>query len=320
MEPPHTPRKETGIYLIDASIYIFQAHFSPYVECYGSAEQDLSAIYGFTQFLFQFLRRTSPTHLAVARDESLQIGFRHELHPLYKSNRELPDENLKMQLDACGRVAKALGIPDFSSRRFEADDILGTLACKAQNWFADDVEICIVSKDKDLAQLLKDERYCLWDYSGNKKRYRGDIIVSYGVSPEQFPDYLGLIGDAVDVISGVPGIGPVKAKALLSAFGSLHGIYDRLLEIPTLPIRGFKQLPLVLATHKEAAFLSRELATIVCNVSESNEEFASAELSDLLLAPASESQFASFLTEVGFKQYDADHLLLQFNKLNSLSS
>ena len=315
MDPANSIQKKTGVYLIDASIYIFQAHFSPYVECYGSDEQDLSAIFGFTQFLFQFLRRTSPTHLAIARDESLQTGFRHELHAHYKSNRELPDENLKMQLDACGIVSKALGIADFSSRRFEADDILGTLACKAQNWFADDVEICIVSKDKDLAQLLKDERYCLWDYSGNKKRYRDDVIVGYGVNPEQFPDYLGLIGDAVDVISGVPGIGPVKARALLSEFGSLQGIYERLQEIPNLPIRCCKQLPVVLTTHKEAAFLSRQLATIVCDVSEAGEEFASVELADLILSPASESQFTRFLTDVGFKPYDADRLLFQFNKL-----
>lgn len=307
------PRKETGIYLIDASIYIFQAHFSPYVECYGSSAQDLSAVFGFTQFLFQFLRRTSPTHLAVARDESLQTGFRHQLHPLYKSNRELPDENLKMQLDACGLVVQALGLADYCSDRFEADDILGTLASKAQSWFANDVEIGIVSKDKDLAQLLKDERCYLWDYSGNKKRYRADVVLDYGVTPEQFPDYLGLVGDPVDVISGVPGIGPVKAKALLKKFGSLQGVYERMMEIPNIPIRGVKQLPALLEIHREAAFLSKQLATIVCEVAEAGEKFAFAQMNDLAVASPSEARFTQVLESAGFNNQDADRLLHQFH-------
>ena len=310
-----SPAKETGVYLVDASIYIFQAHFSPYVECSGADGEDLSAVFGFTQFLFQFLRRTKPGHIAIARDESLQTGFRHQLHDQYKSNRELPDENLKRQLDACGSIARALGLADFSSVRFEADDILGTLACKAQGWFSPDFEIGIVSKDKDLAQLLKDERCYLWDYSGNKKRYRDDILLNYGVSPEQFPDYLGLVGDAVDMISGIPGVGPVKAKALLAEFGSLQGIYDRLPEVSSLSLRGVKTLSALLATHRDSAFLSKQLATIMCEVVEEDERFSSVEMSDLTLAPPSESQFSEILNTLRFNNADADRLLYQFKKL-----
>ena len=315
-----TANKKTGIYLIDASIYIFQSHFSPYVECYGADEEDLSALFGFTQFLFQFLRRTTPSYVAVARDESLQTGFRHQLHPQYKSNRELPDENLKRQLDACGLVAQALGLADFASDKFEADDILGTLANKAQEWFSNDREICIVSKDKDLAQLLKDERCYLWDYSGNKKRYRDDVVLNYGVTPEQFADYLGLVGDAVDVISGIPGIGPVKAIALLKEFGSLQGIYDRLSDVSNLSLRGVKQLPLLLETHREAAFLSMQLATIICEVDDNSEKFASAQLSDLTVARPNETLFTEILTDLGFKNSEADRLLYQFGKLDGLAS
>jgi 5'-3' exonuclease len=315
------PVKKTGVYLIDASIYIFQAHFSPYVECSGADEEDLSALFGFTQFLFQFLRRTTPTHVAVARDESLQTGFRHQLHPQYKSNRELPDANLKRQLDACGLVAKALGLADFSSTRFEADDILGTLANKAQGWFPDDVEICIVSKDKDLAQLLKDERYYLWDYSGNKRRYRKDVVLSYGVSPEQFPDYLGLVGDAVDVISGIPGIGPVKAKALLNEFGSLQGIYDRLADVSGLSLRGVKQLPALLEAHRDVAFLSKQLATIMCEINQDDESCASVEMADLSVLAPDEAKFTEILINLGFKNSDADRLHYQFTRqLSSISS
>ncbi len=309
--------RKTGIYLIDASIYIFQAHFSPYVECYAAQGKDLSAVFGFAQFLFQFLRRTTPTHVAVARDESLQTGFRHQLHCAYKSNRELPDENLKRQLDACGLIAQALGLADFASSEFEADDILGTLAGKAQGWFPADTEICIVSRDKDLAQLLKDERCYLWDYSGNRKRYRDDVALTWGVNPEQFPDYLGLVGDAVDVIGGIPGVGPVKAKALLNEFGSLQGIYDRLSEVADLPVRGFKQLAVLLETHKESAFLSRQLATIICEVAEGQESFASAQMADLQVAPPKETLFTEILTELDFKHSEADRLLYQFKQLEN---
>src|SRR6056300_2098180 len=91
-------------YLVDGSIYIFQSHFSPYVECFDVEGNDLSAVYGFTQFLLQFMRRVKPELIAVALDESLFSGFRHDLCPNYKSNRELPDENLAMQLTACREI------------------------------------------------------------------------------------------------------------------------------------------------------------------------------------------------------------------------
>ncbi|MEQ9021512.1 MAG: hypothetical protein RLN82_01995, partial [Pseudomonadales bacterium] len=119
-----------SVYLIDASIYIFQSHFSPYVECYDEDGNELSALYGFTQFLLQFLNRVKPSHVAVAQDQSLFCGFRHELCPNYKSNRELPDANLEMQLNACTEICQHLSLACFGSRVYEADDIIGTLAAR----------------------------------------------------------------------------------------------------------------------------------------------------------------------------------------------
>ena len=101
---PKLSAQHSTYYLVDGSIYIFQSHFSPYVECFDTQGNDLSAVYGFTQFLLQFLRRVKPTLIAVALDESLFTGFRHKLCPIYKSNRELPDENLAMQLKACREI------------------------------------------------------------------------------------------------------------------------------------------------------------------------------------------------------------------------
>ena len=92
------------VYLVDASIYIFQAYFSPHLQVWAQDRQDLSAFFGYAQFLLRFLRQARPQYVAVAFDESLFCGFRHTLYPAYKSNRELPDENLARQLQACNEL------------------------------------------------------------------------------------------------------------------------------------------------------------------------------------------------------------------------
>jgi 5'-3' exonuclease len=296
-------------YLLDGSIYIFQSHFSPYVECSDSDGNDLSAVYGFTQFLLQFLRRVKPQSIAVALDESLFTGFRHGLCPEYKSNRELPDENLAMQLDACREVSSIAGIATYSSSKYEADDIIGTLSTRMWEMSGGDATLCIVSRDKDLSQLLRTERDYLWDYSGNRKRYRIDIEEEFGVRPEQFPDYLGLVGDAVDCISGVPGVGPVKAKELLRNFSSLDGVYANLSAVPDLELRGAKGLAGKLEMHQEQARLSKELATIACDVDDKHESFAHAVPNSLALSMFDTGSFERFLAKYNFTTEDSSHLL-----------
>ena len=257
------------LFLIDASIYIFQSHFSAYVQCTSRHDQDLSALYGFIQFLLQFLRRAQPAFAAIAHDESLFCGFRHALCSNYKSNRELPDDNLSMQLEACHLLGEIFGLASYRSRVYEADDIIGTIAsqirkARSANSLNGPRQIQIVSKDKDLAQLLLTERDCLWDFSANKRRFRLHIEEEFGVSAEQLPDFLGLAGDAADCISGVPGIGAVKAGQLLREFGTLAEIYRNLDAVAQMKVRGAEQLATVLKENRDTAELSRKLATIVC--------------------------------------------------------
>lgn len=297
------------IYLVDASIYIFQSHFSPYVECFDDDGNDLSAVYGFTQFLLQFLRRTKPERIGVAMDASLFCGFRHDMCPNYKSNRELPDENLAMQLNACAEICRIIGLACYSSKKYEADDIIGTLRSRMYQHSDDEIAVCIVSRDKDLAQLLGTSKDYLWDYSGNKKRYRTDIKNDFGVTPEQFPDYLGLVGDSVDCITGVPGVGPVKAKELLKNFHSLEGVYKNLGAISELPLRGAKRLASVLEEHHELAKLSKRLATIVCEPAEKQESFSNAVPDSLMLSGIDLQSFEKFLHKYKFVQNDKAHLL-----------
>lgn len=297
------------IYLIDASIYIFQSHFSPHVECFDDEGNELSALYGFIQFLLQFMRRTNPERVGVAMDESLFCGFRHDLHPQYKSNRELPDENLAMQLDACAEICRIIGLACYSSKIYEADDIIGTLRTRMYQHSNEEIAVCIVSRDKDLAQLLNTGRDYLWDYSANKKRYRADIVDEFGVSPEQFPDYLGLVGDSVDCITGVPGVGPVKAKELLRNFETLEGVYGNLSSIADLPLRGAKRLAAVLEEHHELAKISKKLATIVCEPGDKNEGFSNAVPESLTLSGIDLPSFEQFLQKYKFAQNDMDYLL-----------
>jgi DNA polymerase I len=311
--------RSSDIYLIDASIYIFQSHFSPYVECHDSEGNELSALYGFTTFLLQFLRRTRPRYAGVAMDESLFCGFRHQMCPDYKSNRELPDENLEMQLNACAEVCEVLGLSAHSSRKYEADDIIGTLAEQVCSDVADDAELVIVSRDKDLAQLIRDDSHYLWDYSGNKKRYRKHILDDYGIHPEQFPDYLGLIGDGVDCISGVPGVGPVKARALLANFHDMSGVYENLHKVPELELRGAKRLAELLEQHRDLAELSKELATIVCdahcNPEDEEETFVGIGAEDLEIKNPSVKDLQALLRRYSFVDEDQERILSQLRSL-----
>lgn len=303
------------IYLLDASIYIFQSHFSPYVVCTDDEGNDLSAIYGFTGFLLQFLRRVNPVHIAVGLDASLFCGFRHQLCPKYKSNRELPDENLAMQLQACAEVCAVLGLAAFASEVYEADDIIGTLATRLRHESASQKPVIILSKDKDLAQLLENETDCLWDYSGNRKRYRADIYADYGVHPEQIPDYLGLAGDSVDCISGVPGVGPVKAKELLAHFGTLEEVYKNLDKVAGLPLRGAGKLGALLDKHKSQAQLSRQLATIATAVAEQSEPFSLTALDAISRKEIETAAFVEFLENYNIPSPIASRFVSLANRL-----
>ena len=196
-------------YLVDASIYIFQAYFSPHMEVWGEDGRDLSAFLGYAQFLQRFLRQARPKHIAIAFDESLFCGFRHTLYPDYKSNRVLPEPDLERQLRACVELTKAMGVAGFASRKYEADDIIGTLAARYRSYCRENIAedptnaVAIVTRDKDLAQLIEGAGDHVWDFSASSRRFHQDIVRQYGIRPEQFPDYLGLVGDAVDCIPGV---------------------------------------------------------------------------------------------------------------------
>jgi len=246
------------VYLVDASIYIFRAWFSVPDSMRGENGLPVNAVYGFCRFLTELVERTNTQHIAIAFDESLTKSFRNEIYPPYKMNRELPPEGLVQQFSLCRRVAEAAGLYCVSSDRYEADDLIATLSHQMRE---QGFQNAIVSGDKDLAQLLKGDDFW-WDFARDQRLDASGVREKFGVPPEAIQDYLGLCGDAVDNIPGVPGVGPKTAVALLQAFDSIETLYENLPAVANLKIRGAKTLPAKLEQYKDQAFLSKQLATV----------------------------------------------------------
>lgn len=245
--------------LIDASVYIFRAFHSLPSSITGRDGRPLNALHGYATFLTALLCDSGATQVAAAFDESLTSSFRNEWYADYKANRELPPQALVDQIAACREVTQALGVATLSSPRYEADDLIGTLAAQSEE------PVTIVTSDKDLAQLLG-AGDLLWDYAKEQRFDAAGIRDKFGVNPVQIPDYLALVGDSVDNIPGVPGIGAKTAAALLNEMTDLDAVLANLDGVADLPIRGAKSLAGKLAQHAEQARLSRRLAVIVTDI------------------------------------------------------
>jgi DNA polymerase-1 len=246
------------VHLVDASLYVFRAWHSMPPEFEDREGWPVNAVHGFARFLLELLERQKPARIAIAFDESLDSNFRNDIYPAYKANRDAAPEELKRQFAHCQRLCRALGLPVLADGRYEADDLIGAALGHVRRGGHAGL---IVSADKDLSQLLDadDEQ---WDYARNE-RWRADgVKARYGVHAHQIADYLGLTGDAIDNIPGVPGIGAKTAATLLGHFGSMDAIYERLGEVPYLRLRGSAQHAQRLLEHRETALLSRRLATI----------------------------------------------------------
>ena len=250
------------LYLVDASVFIFRAYYSVPVEVADRDGNPVNAVFGFARFLCELLERESPRHIAVAFDESVEQGYRNEIYPAYKANRDPAPVELERQFALCREICAALGLAQFGSSRYEADDIIGTLATRAR---AAGLPVTIVSRDKDLTQLLSTaDTY--WDAIADVRYAYHDIEGRFGVTPERMADFLALTGDAVDNIPGVPGIGRKTAQTLLKHFDTLAGVFENLEHVRRLKFRGASFVADSLGLHRDAAFLSRRLTAIACDM------------------------------------------------------
>jgi len=245
--------------LVDASVYIFRAFHSLPSSLTGRSGRPMNAVYGYAAFLTQLLAADDDAQAAVAFDESLTTSFRNDLYADYKATREAPPAALVAQIAACRDLTEAMGLSTVSSPVYEADDLIGTLAASAEQ------PVKIVTSDKDLAQLLGPDDI-LWDYAREIRYDRAAIRAKFGVDAAAIPDYLALVGDTVDNIPGVPGIGAKTAARLLDLFSGLDAMLADLDAVAASGLRGATGLAEKLDVHAEQARLSRRLATIVTDI------------------------------------------------------
>ena len=242
--------------LIDGHALAYRA-FHALPEDMKTAQGELTnAIYGFTSMLLNVLRDEQPTHIAVTFDKGRT--FRHDMYADYKAHRaKMPDE-MRSQMARVRQVVETLGIPVFEREGYEADDLLGTLARQAGE---QGVDTLIVTGDMDLLQLVDEHTRVLtsrWRFSDTVVYDLEGVKRRYGLPPAQLIDLKAIMGDKSDNIPGVRGVGEKTGIKLLKQYGSLEAIYEHLDEVQTR----FRNK---LEAERDLAFLSRRLATIVCD-------------------------------------------------------
>ena len=251
------------IFLVDASCYVFRAYHSILPDMRDRDGNPVHAVFGFARFLGDLIERVRPAYIAVAFDERRAASYRSRIYPAYKANRERAPLDLASQMRCCRELCRHLGLAVFVDQEYEADDLIGTLACVMR---AQGVRAAFISRDKDFAQLMRDGDL-FWDFGARGQFGYHDIERHFGVPPECFADYLARTGDTSDNIPGVPGIGHRTAAILMKAFGSLDELYADLGRVAALPLRGAATLGARLAANRESVYLARRLTRIACDLS-----------------------------------------------------
>jgi DNA polymerase-1 len=246
------------LYLVDGSSYIFRAYHQlpPLTNRHGTPA---GAVYGYTAMLWKLAdaldKEEGPTHLAVILDKGSHT-FRNDLYDQYKANRPPAPDDLIPQFPLIRDATRAFSLPCIEEAGYEADDIIATYTCQAvaQGW-----DVTIVSSDKDLAQLIQPGVDML-DTMKNERRGPDYVQDKFGVQPHQLRDVLALMGDSVDNVPGVPGVGAKTAAKLILEYGDLDAVLDA---APSMKPSKLKER---LIEHAELARLSRELVTLHAEV------------------------------------------------------
>jgi DNA polymerase-1 len=251
MSSPH-------LYLVDGSSYIFRAfhRLPPLTNKHGL---NVGAVYGYTTMLWKLaesLNKTDgPTHLAVILDAS-ESTHRNQMYDQYKANRPPAPPELVPQFPLIRDATRAFSIPCIEEEGLEADDII---ACYAKEAVRAGWQVTIVSSDKDLMQLVEDGKVDMLDTMNDRRIGVAEVIEKFGVGPEKVGEVLALMGDSVDNVPGVPGVGPKTATQLIQQYGDVEGVLANVEEI-TKP-----KLKANLIEHAEMARLSRRLVELVCD-------------------------------------------------------
>ncbi|MCG3722327.1 DNA polymerase I [Vibrio cincinnatiensis] len=247
---------DNPLILIDGSSYLYRA-FHAYPGTMSNGEIPTNAIYGVVNMVRAMMRQFASDRIAVIFDAKGKT-FRDEMYDQYKANRPPMPDDLRCQIEPLHQIIRAMGLPLLSIEGVEADDVIGTLAHQASQA---GMPVLISTGDKDMAQLV-DEHITLINTMTNVVMDREGVIEKFGIPPELIIDYLALMGDKVDNIPGVPGVGDKTATALLQGIGGLNELYDNLDKIAELGFRGSKTMAKKLEENRANAQLSYQLATI----------------------------------------------------------
>lgn len=240
---------KTKLFLLDAYGLIFRAYYA------NTSNVNNTAVAGFLYMLLKLIGLLRPQHIAAVFDYGGK-NFRHNLYQQYKSNRPVLPDSLKQQLQAAREVPRALGITVLEYPGVEADDVIASIV-KSSALLYD--EIVIISRDKDLMQLIDETNgICMYDPVTHKYIKSLDVIKKFGVSPKQLHDFLTLVGDSADNIPGAPGIGPKTAALFLNTYISLEKILANIHNL------GRRAVPLL--TCQDQLSLSRNLIALYQDV------------------------------------------------------
>ncbi|WP_375182497.1 DNA polymerase I [Sphingomonas adhaesiva] len=276
------------LYLVDGSGYIFRAYhrLPPLTNKHG---EPVGAVYGYTAMLWkladQVHKADGPTHMAVVLDKSSKT-FRNDLYDQYKAHRPPPPEDLVPQFPMIRDATRAFSLPCIETEGLEADDIIAcyTNAALAEGW-----QVTIVSSDKDLMQLMTDPSVDMLDTMNNRTLGPDYVVEKFGVGPEKLGDVLALMGDSVDNVPGVPGVGPKTAAKLITEHGNLEAV------LAAAPDMKKGKLRDNLIEHADNARLSKVLVTLKCDAP------LPQPLDELALQGIPDAPLRAFLEHHGFR-------------------
>ncbi|MBS9774977.1 MAG: DNA polymerase I [Tenacibaculum sp.] len=292
------------LFLLDAYALIFRGYYAfiknPRINSKGL---DTSAIMGFCNSLFDVIKREKPDYLAVCFDRGGSAD-RVEMFEEYKANRQETPEAIKIAVPYIESILKAMNIPVIVKEGFEADDIIGTLAKKAEK---EGLETYMVTPDKDFAQLVSDSIFMYKPPrmgNGYEKWGVEEVKAKFEVErPEQVIDYLGMMGDASDNIPGLPGIGDKTAKKFIKLYGSIEGLFENIHEL-----KG--KMKERVEANQELGLLSKKLATIMLDVP------VELELDKLIMEQPNIEATKDLFSELEFRRL-TDNLLEVFSHVNT---
>ncbi len=286
---------QAPLVLVDGSSYLYRA-FHALPPLTTSKGMPTGAVKGVLNML-KSLRRQYPDSLFAVVFDAKGGTFRDTLFADYKANRPSMPDDLRVQIEPLHASVKAMGYPLLCVEGVEADDVIGTLARSSA---ALNRPVIISTGDKDMAQLVDGHITLVNTMTGSVLDVAG-VHEKFGVGPEHIIDFLALMGDKVDNIPGVPGVGEKTAVGLLTGIGGgLSDLYANLDKVPALPIRGAKSLPAKLEEHRDAAFMSYELATIKIDVP------LDIEVDALVCGEPDREALLALYTEMEFKSWIAD--------------